>query len=556
MPFLETMTLFTDTKSLCMWLPFNSVLIALLFGVGLGIGLAAALLTYRECRLPKDGSSDGQRQDALERFRVWHDFWKYFLVSFALVLITTLLGNTLKERELKLQKVKQKGDLALEKEKQASASLIAENTNLGSFLDKALADTWQKQYAFASYFSHVTRDSAARQRWLDYASFIEQTQERASKLEAEKTNTDVALAKLDPNSPKRSELESKREEVQSQLALTTAILQTPKLIKRIGRSDVINVGGAVVFSAGMAIDALGAPKAYHPDSRSGLDYLANAGMPGNWWVLVTDNGLPSGKPVIQNQTDPAPGYYISSTSLQDESKARTDPTRYVDSSAVPYVVLPGHLTADGSAKLGDLAAVYYRPTGKLEFAVLADIGPIMHIGEGSIALAKALGVPSDPKIGGCEDGVTYVLFPNSGAHWPMVSTEIRERGSKLFEAWIRNLVAPVSKESTAAANGGAPHTSHSGQPVTRPTALNRATESKDIDSKIKDIIIEVLGVNPEQVVATANLVDDLGANEIDVAEIVMAFAEQFQITIPDADASQIKTVGDASAYIKAHTGKD
>src|ERR1043166_227569 len=138
-----------------------------------------------------------------------------------------------------------------------------------------------------------------------------------------------------------------------------------RLIRRIGSSDIMNLGEAIVFSAGMHIDVLGAPQAYHWDEQKGLDYLQNAGRPGMWWSLVTDDGKPTGSPVIQKAHDPAPGYYVSTTSLEDTSKERTDPRRYVDSSAVPYIVLPGHFTAESGAKLGDIAAVYCKKTEKL-----------------------------------------------------------------------------------------------------------------------------------------------------------------------------------------------
>jgi len=202
------------------------MLIAVLVGIGIGIGLAAALLTYRQCRNNR-AETDAQRQDALERFKIWNNFWKYFLVSFALVLITTLLGNTLKERELALQTAKQQSDLALENAKQASASLIAENTNLGSFLDRALVDSWQQQIRFASYFSHLTRDPEARKRWADYAVFIDEERKNESALEAQKNATDLALLKLDPSDPTRADLEAKRKAVQSDLDLSKAILQKP-----------------------------------------------------------------------------------------------------------------------------------------------------------------------------------------------------------------------------------------------------------------------------------------------------------------------------------------
>jgi len=145
---------------------------------------------------PAAEATDAQRQYALDRFKIWNEFWKYFLVSFALVLITTLLGQILKERELDLQKSKQDSDLtlqkskqdadmALEQEKQKSTSLMAENTNLGSFLDKAMVNSADQQFRFGSYFSHLVRDPEARQRWKDYAKFIQETKQATQQLAAE-----------------------------------------------------------------------------------------------------------------------------------------------------------------------------------------------------------------------------------------------------------------------------------------------------------------------------------------------------------------------------------
>jgi len=173
------------------------------------------------------------------------------------------------------------------------------------------------------------------------------------------------------------------------------------VLKTIGVSDIVRVGDAIMFSAGLLIDPDGAFRAYHPDGHSGLDYTMNAGSPGNWWAIITDNGKSSGNPVIQGPSDPAPGFYISTTSLEDPSKNRTDPRRYVDSSTIPYVVMPGR-NATG-VRLGDIAAVYSEQTKKVEFAVVADIGPSAKIGSGSIALAAGLGLNSDPRTGGVEN---------------------------------------------------------------------------------------------------------------------------------------------------------
>ena len=69
-------------------------------------------------------------------------------------------------------------------------------------------------------------------------------------------------------------------------------------------------------------------------------------------------------------------------------------------------------------------------------------------------------------------------------------------------------------------------------------------------SKVKEVIINELGVDPEKVTAEASFVDDLGADSLDTVELVMAFEEEFTIDIPDEDAEQMRTVGDAIAYIE------
>ena len=69
-------------------------------------------------------------------------------------------------------------------------------------------------------------------------------------------------------------------------------------------------------------------------------------------------------------------------------------------------------------------------------------------------------------------------------------------------------------------------------------------------AKVKEIIINELGVDPEKVTPEASFVDDLGADSLDTVELVMAFEEEFAIDIPDEDAEQMRTVGDAISYIE------
>ena len=73
-----------------------------------------------------------------------------------------------------------------------------------------------------------------------------------------------------------------------------------------------------------------------------------------------------------------------------------------------------------------------------------------------------------------------------------------------------------------------------------------------VDEKVKQIIVEQLGVDEGEVTQTASFVDDLGADSLDTVELVMAFEEAFEIEIPDEDAEKIRTVQDAIDYIGKH----
>ena len=73
---------------------------------------------------------------------------------------------------------------------------------------------------------------------------------------------------------------------------------------------------------------------------------------------------------------------------------------------------------------------------------------------------------------------------------------------------------------------------------------------KPVEEKVKDIIVEHLGVNPEQVTPTASFIEDLGADSLDIVELVMAFEEEFGCEIPDDAAETILTVGDATKFLE------
>src|SRR5690348_10276462 len=81
------------------------------------------------------------------------------------------------------------------------------------------------------------------------------------------------------------------------------------------------------------------------------------------------------------------------------------------------------------------------------------------------------------------------------------------------------------------------------------------TRMASVEERVKQIIVEQLGVDEGEVTPTASFVDDLGADSLDIVELVMAFEEAFGIEIPDEDAEKITTVKDAIAYIEKHAKK-
>ncbi|REJ73842.1 MAG: acyl carrier protein [Acidobacteria bacterium] len=73
-----------------------------------------------------------------------------------------------------------------------------------------------------------------------------------------------------------------------------------------------------------------------------------------------------------------------------------------------------------------------------------------------------------------------------------------------------------------------------------------------VEEKVKEIIVEQLGVDAEEVTTNASFTDDLGADSLDIVELVMAFEEEFGIEIPDEDAEKISRVSEAVDYINKH----
>jgi len=74
--------------------------------------------------------------------------------------------------------------------------------------------------------------------------------------------------------------------------------------------------------------------------------------------------------------------------------------------------------------------------------------------------------------------------------------------------------------------------------------------STGLEDRVADIIVEQLQVSKDEIVPEASFVDDLGADSLDIVELVMAMEEEFDVEIPDEDAEKIQTIGDAITYLK------
>jgi predicted chitinase len=196
------------------------------------------------------------------------------------------------------------------------------------------------------------------------------------------------------------------------------------------------------FLSKLDVDADGAPRAYHPgDHRP----PSNAGKSFDWLVNLGS----SDRHGIQGEggaVGPAPGFVISATSLTDNRFPANDTRRYVDASAIPYIVLPGRgfpLPEGGKLKPGCVTCVVDTKTGGYSGAIFADVGP--RVGEASIRLAQRLGLnPFDarrfPKVVGFSGGADdrrffYLVFYETTVPAPWPVEDIQAQADALFESW-------------------------------------------------------------------------------------------------------------------------
>lgn len=185
----------------------------------------------------------------------------------------------------------------------------------------------------------------------------------------------------------------------------------PKALFKIGKTTILELhNGDIQWTSGMTVCGDGSPRCYHPDSGKGLDYLANAGNPGNWFGIITKA---NGDPYVQGKDAPAHsdktvGFYVSCTAgIADKSRKLNDPRRYHNAEEIPYIVIPLKFPIKGL--MGKTATVTNTNNGQSCTAIVGELGPVNKIGEGSIALAEALGINSSCRKGGIAGGITYTI---------------------------------------------------------------------------------------------------------------------------------------------------
>ncbi|MDR3691555.1 MAG: hypothetical protein P4L46_19400 [Fimbriimonas sp.] len=205
------------------------------------------------------------------------------------------------------------------------------------------------------------------------------------------------------------------------------------------------------YQSKLSCDVDGSPNAYHPlDDRLSLDVIESAGG-------RRKGGLPDGALEVQPSPDVVvfvngkayvqpdgefKGFYVSETTLQNQSMPATDPARYLDARHTQYLVLPDGMVPE--AEIGDLAIVYDPYAKSLAAAIYGDIGPSSESGEAALATLRRLGMAvTDGKSspGQARDDLFFLIFPHTGdllvksGPWPHPQADIDRCAIEEFTKW-------------------------------------------------------------------------------------------------------------------------
>jgi hypothetical protein len=195
----------------------------------------------------------------------------------------------------------------------------------------------------------------------------------------------------------------------------------------------------VCYVSELTTDADGSPRAYNPQNK-GIDDTTYAFKHGKLSdaIIVYDGK----RPYVQNKNDPYPGFYLSQTTLQNIFTPKTDYRRYVNSDEIPYISIPANL--EKYVMVGDIAFVYNKHTRKGAYAIIGDSGEDTHIGEGSIKLAKEIGIPLSFKkyfdCSQCHSDIVYIIARHSTHLKPLSEKQMETPGDKLLPPDITNVL--------------------------------------------------------------------------------------------------------------------
>jgi hypothetical protein len=209
---------------------------------------------------------------------------------------------------------------------------------------------------------------------------------------------------------------------------TAGVSKSKTILLKIGGVPIYWDGEMISYTGEMTCCADGSPRAYGPEGcdPEPLDYLGNAGYPGNWWGVTTDK---YGQPYVQqessnDQMHPYPGLYISCTAYCYSAYPEYDCRRWVNPEIVDFSVIPSNVrSAVGPKFMGCRAEITQVKTGKKLDCVCAEIGPSNHLGEASMSACEFFELSSDPKDGGSSDkkGFLYRFWPGVPAEgWKLI----------------------------------------------------------------------------------------------------------------------------------------
>jgi hypothetical protein len=201
-----------------------------------------------------------------------------------------------------------------------------------------------------------------------------------------------------------------------------------EILMKIGGVPVYWDGHTISYTGEMTCCADGSPRAYGPEGcrPEPLDYLDNAGYPGNWWGVVTDK---HGQPYVQqessnDQMHPYPSLYISCTAYFHSEFPDYDCRRWVNPEEVMFSVIPSNVRGAVAPKfLGCHATITDTKTKKTIECVCCEVGPSNHLGEASMLVCKEFGLNPDPKSGGSSDKKRwlYRFWPGkAAAGWKLI----------------------------------------------------------------------------------------------------------------------------------------